>query len=96
MHGVPDLVGLHPGQRYNLLLFNCETFANRCVHGSGNSRQVVRAAGHVGLVSGMSGCAAAAACVGLTSTSTVVASAPAPGCCGLWAALGYTTTSVMT
>ena len=81
---------LAQGHRYNLLWYNCETFANECVRGGGGSMQVRRVSGHVALLSSVASAGMTATTIGLTAPKTVTATIPARGCGGVWAWLGYT------
>ncbi|CAE7370531.1 unnamed protein product [Symbiodinium natans] len=83
-------------RKYSLLFYNCETFANDCLHGSGGSFQVRRATGHVALLSSVSSAAATSAAVGLVTTRHVVVHIPEKGMFGLWALLGFTRPEVKT
>lgn len=75
---------------YRLLCYNCETFANDCVRGSGGSMQVRRATGHIALLSAASSSALTSAAVGLVTTKKITECKSDPGCFGLWKWMGYT------
>ena len=77
-------------RKYSLIFYNCETFANDCLHGHGGSFQVRRATGHVALLTSVSSAAATSAAVGLVTTKHVVINVPEKGGFGVWAYLGYT------
>lgn len=80
------------GKRYNLCWNNCETFANRCVHGSGKSRQVRMACCNTVLCAGTSGGGATAASVGFVThyERHYTVTMPSKAYHGLAAWLGYT------
>ena len=84
------------GRKYSLVFYNCETFANDCLHGHGGSHQVRRATTHVALLTSVSGAAATSAAVGLVTTKHIVVTVPEKGMYGLWAYLGFTQPAVKT
>ena len=87
---------LAQGRKYSLVFYNCETFANECLHGRGASFQVRRATGHVALLTSVSSAAATSAAVGLVTTKRVVVTVPEKGMFGAWAWLGFTRPEVKT
>merc|ERR1719215_394147 len=85
------------GETYNMITNNCETFANRCVHGGtgASSRQVKVATGHAALATATCGGAWTALTVGLITTHTIIVSVPAWGIFG-WLGMTYPQTQTVT
>lgn len=83
------------GERYKLCCNNCETFANRCVQGSGKSRQVRMVCCNTGLCAGACGGAATAMSVGFVTEDVKTIAVPSKAWGGLSGWFGVTTKKIV-